>query len=70
MLQRMPQVAYNISFTGRMEVTRQQQDTLRQIETAKKEIRKPFEFENRLSQFVVQQSEINSWSLRNYRSKQ
>ncbi|GEM_PF-5724969 len=25
----MPQVAYNISFTGRMEVTRQQQDTLR-----------------------------------------
>lgn len=38
----------------------QQQDTLHQIEAAKKEIGKPFEFEDRLSQFVVRQSEINS----------
>src|SRR5690606_37835682 len=30
----------------------QQQDTLHQIETAQKEIGKPFEFEDRLSQFV------------------
>ncbi|MNO15988.1 hypothetical protein D3C76_56600 [compost metagenome] len=46
---------------NRIEATKQQQqDTLHQIETAKKEIGKPFEFEDRLSQFVVRQSEINS----------
>jgi N12 class adenine-specific DNA methylase len=44
-----------------MEVTRQQQhDTLVQIETANKEIGKPFEFEDRLKQFVIRQSEINT----------
>ncbi|WP_025688517.1 hypothetical protein [Paenibacillus zanthoxyli] len=46
---------------SRIEATRQhQQDTLRQIETARKEIGKPFEFEDRLSQFVARQSKINS----------
>lgn len=41
-------------------IKQQQEDTLHQIDTAKKEIGKPFEFEDRLSQFVVKQSEINS----------
>ncbi|MNW42286.1 hypothetical protein D3C74_194520 [compost metagenome] len=38
----------------------QQQDTIHQIKTAKNEVGKPFEFEGRLSQFVVRQSEINT----------
>ncbi|WP_425464458.1 SNF2-related protein [Paenibacillus oralis] len=46
---------------AKIEATKQQQqDTLHQIETAKREIGKPFEFEDRLSQFVARQSEINS----------
>ncbi|MFF2484750.1 helicase-related protein [Paenibacillus sp. NPDC058071] len=46
---------------ARMEATlQQQQDTLHQIEIAKKEIGKPFEFEDRLIQFVARQSEINT----------
>uniref|UniRef100_UPI0037095DF5 SNF2-related protein n=1 Tax=Paenibacillus antibioticophila TaxID=1274374 RepID=UPI0037095DF5 len=45
----------------RIEATKQQQqDTLHQIETAKKEVGKPFEFEDSLSQFVLRQSDINS----------
>lgn len=46
---------------NRIEATKQQQqDTLNQIEAAKKEVGKPFEFEDRLNEFVVRQSEINS----------
>lgn len=46
---------------NKIQATQQQQkDTLQQIETAKKEIEKPFEFEDQLSHFVVRQSEINS----------